>query len=54
MGLLGFVDVVQGEEDLKTNQCSRDARLWLLGPLEPEPQEQVMGMALSDQWGFSR
>lgn len=43
MGLLGFVDTVQDGEDLKTNKSSRDALLWLLGPPEPEPQQQVMG-----------
>lgn len=54
MGLLGFVDMVQNGEDLKINQSSRELLLWLLGPPKPEPQQQVMGTALSDQWGFSR
>lgn len=53
-GLLGYVDMVQGGEDLKVHQYSKDALLRLLGPQEPEPQQQVMGTALSDQWGFGR
>lgn len=54
MGLLGFVDTVQDGEDLKINQSSRDALLWLLGSTRARATAAGDGKALSDQWGFSR